>query len=117
MQHLLDQVRPPIDDFEVALINAYSTLKSVQAIWVREVRDVAAKKGPSGVPKRFTRAVWLQLTHRSLGDFRAMESLTNELQVRALSQPFELEVRWIVDDLPPAAVAPSCIFRRGSGRV
>ena len=108
MQHLFNP-RPLIDSFEQTLINAFSPLKSVQAIWIRESRSV-------GQPK-FARIVWLQLSHRSLGDFRQIEALTAELQVRVTDTPFTLEIRWVVDDLPPAAICPSCIFRRGSGKV
>lgn len=117
MLHLLNQVRPTIDEFERTLINAYSTIQSVQAIWVREVPSVTVERGPDGTPKRFTRSVWLQLGRRSRTDERKIEELTDELQIRIISQPFALEVRCVVDDLPPAAIAPSCIFRRGSGRV
>lgn len=117
MLHLLDQVRPPIDAFERTLIDVFSQLPSVQAIWIREVRDVTPQLRPDGTPKRYTRAVWLQFARRSRTDLEKADALARELQVRVIAEPFSLEVRVVVDDLPPAAIAPSCIFKRGSGRV
>lgn len=111
--HLLEQVRPPIDAFEGALINAFSAIGSVQAIWVREVRNLSTDANT----KRLMRSVWLQLGRRNRGDIRRIEALQNELTIRTLTAPYGVEVHWVVDDLPPAAIAPSCIFRRGSGRV
>jgi hypothetical protein len=126
MLHLLKQVRPPIDAFEVTLLNAFSNLRSVEAIWIREVNDApCGLKHPHPtvpscagvVPRRYTRAVWLQLRGRSLGDHREIQARTQELLTRTTAEHFGVEVRVIVDDLPPAAIAPSCIFRRGSGDV
>lgn len=110
VEHLFQQVRPPIDEFEQTLINAFSPLKSLQAIWVREIKSITG-------PKTSERAVWLQLGRRSRGDERAIDALVQELRVRIIDAPFFASFHVIVDDLPPAAVAPSCIFRRGSGRV
>lgn len=111
MQHLLVP-RGPIDPFEQTLINAFSSVRTVEAIWVREVRALARDE-----MKRFTRVVWLQLRSASFGDRRQIKDLADELVVRVTNQPFGLEIRCVVDDLPPADIAPSCIYRRGSGRV
>jgi hypothetical protein len=105
MLHLYETPRAPIDGFEVALINAFSSVRTVDAIWVREVQS------PLG-DKKYIRSVWLQLARRSLGDFRQFEALLKELKIRTLSADFELELHWVVDDLPPAVIAPSCVWRR-----
>lgn len=122
MQHLFEQVRPPIDDFEALLIRVFSEVPSVDAIWVREVRMKPCSRAHphapddscpgSGVRKRLCRVVWLQLARRSIADTERIHKLHEELQIRIINQPFALEVRWLVDDLPPATEAPSCVFRR-----
>lgn len=112
MEHLLAQVRPAIDLFETMLLNAFSNLRTVEAIWIREVQALARDE-----TKRFTRIVWLQLGRRSASDLQLIKTLGAELVVRIMNQPFGLEVRVLVDELPPVDIAPSCIYRRGSGRV
>jgi hypothetical protein len=106
MYHLLHQVRPTVDAFETLLINAFSSVRTVEAIWVREV---------GGTNGRYLRAVWVQLGRAS--DLREIEALGREIVLRTHDAPFDVEIRVVIDDLPPSAVAPSCIYRRGSGRV
>ncbi|APU88980.1 hypothetical protein Rctr197k_184 [Virus Rctr197k] len=122
MLHLFDQVRAPIDDFERLLIKVFSEIPVIDAIWIREKQAVqpCPKRHPHasdatcpGVQKRYLRSVWLQLAHRSIAAVNAIHQLHDELQVRILHMPFALEVRWIVDELPPSDVAPSCVYRRG----
>lgn len=108
MYHLLHQVRPALDDFERTVINAFSSIRTVEAVWVREV---------SSLKGRYVRAIWVQLGRHSAGDLRQVKLLGEELVLRAHGAPFDVEVRVVVNDLPPDAVAPSCIYRRGSGRV
>lgn len=108
MDHF-DQTRPPIDTFELTLINAYSDLNIVEAIWVRDV-PCPARETPA-VTKTFLRCVWLQLA-RIPGSLRPLEVRAQELGVRTLKEPFDLEIHWVADDLPPLPVAPSCIYRR-----
>lgn len=105
MQHIYDGPRAPIDAFEVTLINAFTTVATVDAIWVREVQA-------AGTEKKYIRSVWLQLCRRSPGTVRQIESLVRELKVRTMNSDFELEVHFLIDELPPAAVAPSCVWRR-----
>lgn len=124
MFHLLKQVRPPIDAFESLLINVFSAIRSVEAIWVREIREPPCTlqhphppvQGCGGfVPRQYTRVVWLQLRTKSVGDTREIMQRAQELVVRTTAEHYGVEVRCLVDDLPPADIAPSCIYRRGSG--
>lgn len=112
MLHLFNQVRQPIDGFEQSVINAYSTFPFIDAIWIREVPTVAVPT-PAG-PKNMVRMVWLQLARQpKAGTIASLANVGKELEVRSLAEPFWYEAHWIVDELPPAAVAPSCIYRRG----
>lgn len=127
MENLLQQVRQPIDDFEATLVNAFSAIPGVEAIWVREVRNFlpcpATHPHPPNLAcggratRQLMRHVWLQLHRRNLSDRRAIAQLGAELTVRIMEQPFGVVIHQIVDDLPPAVVLPSCLFRRGSGLV
>lgn len=108
MSHF-DQTRPPIDLFEHTLINAYADLKLVEAIWVRDV-PCPTRMTPAG-PKTFLRCVWLQLSHNP-STLNPFESRARELAIRSMKEPFDLEVHWVVDELPAMPVAPSCIYRR-----
>ena len=105
MQHLYDGPRGPVDAFEQVLINAFSSIRNVDAIWVREVPQ------PGG-PKRFLRSIWLQFARRSASDQNRCRALLQELQVRVLNEDFSVELHYVVDELPPAPIAPSCIWRR-----
>jgi hypothetical protein len=113
MQHLLLAPRPPIDAFETTVINAFERIAAVEAIWIREVPAIVNGKQA----RLFTRAIWLQLHRHSRMAEAEIRRLADELALRTMNDPFEIEIHIIVDDLPPAAVCPSCIFRRGSGRV
>jgi len=127
MEHLLQQVRPPIDDYERLLVNVFSVIPNVAAIWMREVQNLTpctlahphqpSEQCPGRAAKKWTRTVWVQFTRRSAGDVQRVYQLYNELSLRTIDRPFNLELHYTVDELPPSAVAPSCIFRRGSGRI
>lgn len=104
-----DLTRPPIDAFEQTLINAFQDSPLVEAIWVR---DVPCPDRPTPtVTKTFLRCVWLQFA-RIPGNLHPFAIRGKELMVRAIREPFDLEIQWVADDLPPAVIAPSCIYRR-----
>lgn len=118
MLHLFHQVREPIDDVERMLIRAFSEVRSVDALWVRETpRITLLDDRPEEAHKRYTRALYVQLGRRSDTDLRAIDRLAREVRIRTRGAPYLVDVRVVVDDLPPGDVAPSCVFRRTSGRV
>jgi hypothetical protein len=120
MEHLYNQVRPPIDKFELTLINAFADFMNVHAIWVREmplpvndpderIRTEALKLAKRGVLS--TKAVWLQLD-RLPNHFEAYIARMDEFYKHVCFEPFNIHFEYIVDDFPPGAHAPSCIYRR-----
>ena len=102
---ILEPPREPIDDFERTLINAFSPLRTVHAVWIREVSVLGSH--------RYTRRVWLELSLWSPEDLRTAERLVEELKTRCISQPFYVEVEWVLGS-PPRDIAPACIWRRMS---
>lgn len=98
------QVRPPIDDFERLLIRVFSALPSVTSIWVRETRL------PETTGKTHIRSVWLILRGRA--ELVSLEALAKEIETRFLNHPWVLEIHYLVNAAPPAAIAPACVWRR-----
>lgn len=128
MEHLFDQVRPPIDKFEKLLVEVFSQVAAVDAIWVREraIRKPCKRMHPhqpnddcpgTGAVKKFVRAVWLQCRRATRGDVEAMQTRAKELEVRTLNTEFLLHIEWVVDDLPSDKIVPSCIYRRHGPRL
>ena len=103
MDHLFE-ARDPINRFEGMLKNAF-VRPGVDAIWVRYVQQ-------PGQEKTELRMIWLQLARKSPVMERAIMQLARELQIRTLNAPFATEFHVLYDDLPPAVIAPSCIWRR-----
>lgn len=105
MLHLYDQPRAPVDRFEYALVNGLAGKPGIDALWVREIAS-------PGSERRTTKLIYVTLARASRGLSREVEEALAELGRRASIEPFGVELHFLIDDLPPAAVAPSCIWRR-----
>lgn len=115
MLHLFEAVRPPIDDVERMLVDVFARVHAVEAVWVRELpRILTPRDQPGHAHKRYTRAFYVQLARRSASATAELERLGREIAVRTRAAPYLVDVRVVVDDLPPSDVAPSCVFRRSS---
>ena len=115
MLHLFADVRPPIDEVERMLISVFARVHAVEAVWVRELPRIATLRDrPEHAHKRYTRAFYVQLARRSASAVAELERLGREVVIRTRAAPYLVDVRVVVDDLPPSDVAPSCVFRRSS---
>lgn len=101
--YLPEVPRGPIDTFETTLTNAFSPVKSVRAIWVREA--------PNPGSHRYTRRVWLELSLWIPDDLRLIDRLQAELETRIMHEPFYLQLERVLGT-PPLDIAPACVWRR-----
>jgi hypothetical protein len=123
MEHLFQQVRPPIDAFESLVIEVFSAVAAVDAIWIRErpLKEPCTRPHPhqpdascpgAGPVKKYARGIWVQCRRATPGTVEALERRARELEVRAVNTAFLLHIEWIVDALPSDKTVPSCVYRR-----